>query len=539
MGIYHYSVYFFAGLAVFFLGQRILSQGLQFLGAKSVKKIVHDKNHSGALVNFIDGARLTFYAFSPTMSSMVITGLANSNLLKPHRVVPMLMGTLLGTSVVVTVLTFETHHRALYLIAAGLLLGLILHKFKYRSIGQFLVGLGLTFLGISVMEESFILLSSYHSIGDFLASLTSLSLTVSLLLFILVGLSLSLTLMSSTMVMAIVVVFSKLEILLPLQALALLIGTALSSLVMTFVSVKSHARAYSVQKVFVTLMSVSMAILITVLGLMFFAHFIPTNVSSLNMATTGLLVFALICFLVSEFLGQSFSTLAQSFYPEGEVAEQSKLKFLGEGRFLSSTMAYILVEMEVAKLMDIVNRMFIKCDEYLNSTRPEARLVAKIKDYERIIDNIQQEIDIFLQKVISSGSGENESKISINYLKLSHSLEQLADSLDKFSTVLTKFLENWSLTKSEREKLHLALTEVRELYILSYDIFLEKKKPLSEYEDHVERFFQLKKDILEMREFYALEHENDKPMQHIYYSDLVTSLAKIRGRVRDIFVTLH
>lgn len=534
-------IYFLSGLAIFYIGQRVLSQGLQAIGARSVKNIVHDQRRVGLLTNFLHGARLTVISFSSTMTSLVIIGLVNANLLKNKRVQPLMMGTCLGASLIFFILSFSGHNRGLNLICFGLLLGLIFRSFKYRSFGKFLMGVGLVFLGISVMEEASRLLSTHQEVIAFLSHIKTYPFALSVVLASFFGFAMSLSFMSTIVVLGVVCVFARLEIVTNEVCFGLALGAILASYYMTFVTARSSARAFAVRKSFVPFVICFVSVILFELGLFLIKEYFILNLATLDIVVYGFFLFSIFLFINSILIKQPLVKLSKKLFPDDELKEQAKLQFLGEGRFLSSTMAYILVEMEVSKLLDVVDRMLAKAHEYINANEKGARNLAKIKDYERIVDNIQQEIDIFIQKVISNGSGEDDSEISLSYLKIAQILEQIADEADKLVTTLTKYYEEWKLNKSEVEVLLKYFDEIYELFKMSHNIFNDESPAmdLATSKKYISKFLDLKKEILAQRIELANNHNNEEILKLLYLSDMFMSLAKLRGKVRDIFIVVQ
>lgn len=537
MDILQQFVYFLSGLAVFYFGQRVLSQGLQAVGAKSVKNIVHDQRRVGPLTNFLHGARLTVISFSSTMTSLVVIGLVNANLLKNRRVQPMMLGTCLGASLIFFVLSFSAHHRGLNLICLGLLLGLIFRNYRYRSLGKFLMGLGLVFLGISIMEESARLLTEDPRLLSYLMHLKHYPFGLSIILATFFGFAMSLSFMSTIVVLGVVCVFARLYIVTSEVCFGLCLGAILASYYMTFVTAKGSARAFAIRKSFVPFVMCFICVVLFEIGLYFLKSYFIINLPILDLVVYGFFIFAIFLFFVSFVIKQPLVKISKRLFPDDEIKEQAKLQFLGEGRFLSSTMAYVLVEMEVSKLLDVVERMLLKAQEYITANEKGARNLAKIKDYERIVDNIQQEIDIFIQKVISNGSGEDDSEISLSYLKIAVLLEQIADEVDKLVTSLTKYYEEWKLSNEEVKILLHYFEEIYALFRHSHQIFNDEVHALDAKatKQYISRFIELKKEILGKRAELASNHNNEDILKLLYLSDMFTSLGKLRGKVRDIF----
>lgn len=534
-------LYFLSGLAIFYFGQRVLSQGLQAIGARSVKNIVHDQRRVGPVVNFLHGARLTVMSFSSTMTSLVIIGLVNANLLKNKRVRPMMMGTALGSSLIFFILSFSGHNRGLNLIALGLIVGLILRSYRYRSFGKFIMGLGLVFLGISVMEEALRLIVVHGEVIEVLTYLNQYPYFLSILVATFCGFALSLSFMSAVVVLGIVCVFARLEVLSAIICFGLASGAQLASFYMTFITAKSSARAFAVRKSFVPFMMCLISIVLFDVYVFLLKDVVILNFSTLELVVNGFFLFSIFLFMHVFVLKQPLVKISKKLFPDDELKEQAKLQFLGEGRFLSSTMAYILVEMEVSKLLDVVDRMFLKAHDYITAKEKGARSLAKIKDYERIVDNIQQEIDIFIQKVISNGSGEDDSEISLSYLKMSSLLEQIADEVDKLSTTLTKYYEDWQLSDTEVAALVKYFDEIYDLFKLSISIFNDEDKIIDaqKTKEFLNRFLELKKEILGQRQVFADGHRQEEVLKLLYLSDMCTSLLRLRGKVRDIFSVIQ
>lgn len=532
--------YFLAGLAIFYFGQRTLSQGLQAIGASSLKHIVHDQKERNPLTNFLHGARLTLISFSTTMSSLVIIGLVNANLVKNRRVLPMMLGTTLGASAIFFILSFYGHTRALNLIASGLLVGLIFRTYRARSLGKFIIGLGLMFLGLSVMEEAIKFYLNIHDISHFISYINSFPHFITFLIATLIGMALSISLTSAIMVLAIVSVISRLGLFVTTLNMSISCGAIIASFYMTFVTAKSSARAFAIRKALVPLLITILSVIFLYVFYILVSDYVSFGLSEVDKVVSLFGLLSFLSLVINYIFKSPFVNLAKKLYPDDEVVEQSKLQFLGEGRFLSSTMAYVLVEMEVSKLLDIVDRMLAKSRDYLVASEKGARSLAKIKDYERIVDNIQVEIDIFIQKVISNGAGEDESQVSLSYLKISSGLEQIADEVDKICTTLTKIYEKGTLKESEIETILVFFDEVHKMFKIAMAVFDEEmpleKISTQERKETLSRALEIKKEILSYRMEIASHYvESDETLKTLYLSDLLISLAKLRGKVRDIY----
>ena len=80
------------GFAIFYYGSRSFAEGIQLLTSKVIKSFVLNKKNNYAIIDFLNGAKLSLISFSPAMSSMVTLGLSNAKLLKEGRSLNMFSG---------------------------------------------------------------------------------------------------------------------------------------------------------------------------------------------------------------------------------------------------------------------------------------------------------------------------------------------------------------------------------------------------------------------------------------------------------------
>lgn len=536
---YLQNIFFFiSGLAIFYYGQRIISAGIQSLGSASIKHIVSDIDGKNFLVNFWNGARLSLLAFSPTMANIVTIGLVNANLIIRDRVVPMLFGSCVGAVVIFGILLFSTQAAALNIMAFALVLGLIFRQQFVRKFSKLLFGLAFLFLGISVMHESFVVLLTWEVTQDFILSLNDYTLFANLLIGLLVGCGLSLVLRSQTMTLAIAVVLVLSKVFPTSFCFAIVSASALSSYFINFNTARKVARPLAIRLTLDPLVHYFIATFISFILIVIIDHNTETTLSALKLIILGYFFVSTIAILNYFFFRNIVSELISGVYPDAMFKDRPKLKFLGDRRHISSTMAYVLVELEVGKLLDIVARMFEKCKEYVESPTKGARALAKIKDYEKIIDNIQVEINDFISKVISTGAEEDESRSAIKLMRIASDLEQLADSLDKLTTMLTKYYENWELSCDETDRLLIYFNQVQELYIKSIQVYNGREASEDEVEEIIHYTRELKRSLMGEREDFAKVHHQEDGRKHIYYSDMITSISVVRANVREVYLLL-
>src|SRR6266498_6011188 len=157
------------GLGIFILGMKTLSEGLQRLAGERVRRSL-EKLTGNRLTAAFMGSCLTSLLQSSGAASIIIIGFVNAGLLSLYQALAMLIGTGLGTTFVVQFIAFKIT----FLASPGIFIGAFLKFFSKRrrwvNLGEVLLGMGLLFFGLQVMETNFMplkesaILSSYQSI---------------------------------------------------------------------------------------------------------------------------------------------------------------------------------------------------------------------------------------------------------------------------------------------------------------------------------------------------------------------------------------
>ncbi len=138
------------GLALFILGMNIMSEGLRTAAGPGLRTML-TKATANRFAGLTLGTVLGFLIHSSAASVMFV-GFINAGLMTlPQSVAPML-GTNLGTSLSMQLVSFRLADYAYAGIAIGLILQMMLPGARAKCAGKALVGFGLLFLGMRTMS---------------------------------------------------------------------------------------------------------------------------------------------------------------------------------------------------------------------------------------------------------------------------------------------------------------------------------------------------------------------------------------------------
>jgi phosphate:Na+ symporter len=143
-------------LGVFLFGMKVMSEGVQkFAGARMRKALasVTKNRFSGVLT----GLFTTSLVQSSSATTVLVVSLVNAGLLTLVESIGVIMGANLGTTltawIVASVGKFSLSKVAIPIIGIGFPMFFV-GKARTKAIGEFLVGFGLLFLGLSLLKES-------------------------------------------------------------------------------------------------------------------------------------------------------------------------------------------------------------------------------------------------------------------------------------------------------------------------------------------------------------------------------------------------
>jgi phosphate:Na+ symporter len=138
------------GLALFILGMGIMSEGLRTAAGSGLRTLL-TKTTANRFAGLALGTLLGFLVHSSAASVMFV-GFINAGLMNLAQSVAPMLGTNLGTSLSMQLVSFKLTDYAYVGIVLGLILQMAFPRPRVKCLGKALVGFGLLFLGMKVMS---------------------------------------------------------------------------------------------------------------------------------------------------------------------------------------------------------------------------------------------------------------------------------------------------------------------------------------------------------------------------------------------------
>lgn len=455
-------------LGVFLFGMKIMSEGIQKAAGEGLQSVL---NHitSNRFVAVLTGFLITTIIQSSSATTVMVVSFVNAGLLTLTQSIGIIMGANIGTTVtgwIVSLLGFKFKISAMALPIIGLGLPLYFSKSAKRNDwGEFMIGFGILFLGLSFLKDS--MPSMDAGMVGFLEGYTGRG-ALSLVIFILAGALITIIVHSSSASMAITLTMAH-NGLIPLEAAAAMvmgsnIGTTIDALLASIGATVNAKRAARVH------------ILFNIAGVVVFSFvfnpflrmvqtIVPGDEITTNLAMFHTMFNILNTVLFIGFVPQ-ITKLVEKMVPMGEDET-------GLGKYTLSYMEPMIQSMpeiniitaqkEVSHMTKVVEDMFSSYLEVCkNPNKKMGSKVREIKEMEDYSDQMQEEITKFL--IACSGEGINETgrKNISAMMRIVNELESIGDSC--YNLILLserRFKKNIALHENAMDELEPLATMVQ------------------------------------------------------------------------------
>ena len=212
-------LYILGGLGIFLFGMRVMSEGIQKVAGEGMRRIMATMTQN-RFFGLATGLLVTCLVQSSSATTVMVVSFVNAQLLTLMESIGVIMGANLGTTltgwIIATIGKFSLSKIALPIIGIGLPL-VFMSQPKFKHTGEFLVGFGLLFFGLSELKNAVpdvksLLKSSdpgdqllVQDIQGFVEQLNSYGF-LSVIIFLIIGVFLTILVQSSSAAMGITII---------------------------------------------------------------------------------------------------------------------------------------------------------------------------------------------------------------------------------------------------------------------------------------------------------------------------------------------
>jgi phosphate:Na+ symporter len=502
-----YSIIDFLGLlgavGLFLYGMKVMSEGLQKVAGERLRNIlsVMTRNRFAGLMT---GFFITALIQSSSASIVLVVSFVNAGLMSLSQSMAVIFGANLGTTFttwIISLLGFKVDISAFAIPLMAFAVPLLFSKKgRTKSIGEFLIGFALLFLGLSMISTYVPDLQKNPDMFAFLQRFSAMGFG-SVLVFWFVGLAVTMVIQSSAATFAIcLVMFAKGWIGFDLACAIVLgsaVGTTITPLLASLsgnVSAKRTAMGHLLFNIFGSIWCLSIFYLFISLIVKLCAALGLGNPNDLynfvtNLQSTDSIVYnnvftntlpdahpaqariseaahqiaamqasASIClsifYTVYKFINLSIMIWFTKFYVkvvEMLVPTRKKsddefgLKFIQGGLLSSSELSIAQAEKEIAVFAERVGRMIVMAHTLIHTKEQSEEfnaLLSRIEKYEDISDRMELEIARYLN-TCAQGRLSNEGKLKISgMINIISEIESIADCCYGIGKIISRKIES-------------------------------------------------------------------------------------------------
>ncbi len=160
------------GLAIFLLGMKMMSESLQTVAGNKLRGILK-KITSNRFLGLTAGALMTAAIQSSSATSVIAVSFVNSGLMALQQAVGVIIGANIGTTVTGQLIAFKITTYAFPIVAVGFAMFAFAKTRRNQFWGRAIVGLGLIFLGMTLMKDILGPLKSSMAVKTFFTSFST------------------------------------------------------------------------------------------------------------------------------------------------------------------------------------------------------------------------------------------------------------------------------------------------------------------------------------------------------------------------------
>lgn len=531
-------------LGLFLYGMKVMSDALQKLAGDKMRVFL-SKMTANRFSGVATGVGITTLIQSSSATTVMVVSFVNAGLLNLTGAIAVIMGANIGTTVtawIISLLGFEFSISDFIFPLIALATPLLFMK-KQQSLGEFIFGFALLFLGLQTLQSEVpdFTQPEYAGVLQFISSMSDYG-YLSILMFVVIGTILTVVVQSSSAMMAVTLVMCAQGLIGFEIAAALVLGenigttiTANMAALMANSTAKKAARAHLVFN------------LIGVCWILILFHPFLKGIMKLVLSIKGVdsldssaaIPVALSCF--HSFFNILNASILVWFIPTIERIvnkmvttddeEEFRLKFIPTGLMSASELSIEPAKKEiesfskrVVRMYEFVPSMFVETDE-----KKFEQLMERTKKYEEITDRMEVEIANYLTKV-----SENELSLSASQevsamLRIVDNLESIGDSCYQLSIAIeSKRKQNIWFSQDMRDKVQTMFSLVREAILEMNDNLSENYHSVNgQRATEIENKINNYRDQLRNEHTEAVKNNEYSYQTGICYSNLYAQCEKL------------
>ena len=460
MSLFESLLALLAGIGVFITGMDFMSSSLRRVAGPELKKLL-GKMTNNRFAGIGVGASVTAIIQSSSATTVMVVGFVNAGVMTLTQATSIIMGANIGTTVTGLLVSLSSINISLYLSALAFIgvMMMFINKSSIKNIGGIIAGLGLLFIGLSLMSDAF-------NVEEARNMFTSLFATINFpLLLLFLGMIFTALMQSSSAMTGLIIVMAGQGVMNLEDALFVVlgvnIGTCVTALIATIGTSVNARRTGLIHLLFNVVGTIIFTIFIWI-----FKNQVVSLLSHINNIQYEIALFHLFFNLVTTCLLLPFIKqlvkIAEIFIKDKEENKDNVLKFIDERLLKTPPVAVMQVKKEIENMASLAKQNLSLCFEGVCVYEPKNEKI--ITKNENQIDSMNSEITKFLIKLSPLVDGESIKTVG-SYYHVVNDIERIGDLAENLFDYATE-MEEKGLVFSD-----VAMVEIKTMYSVIMEMY--------------------------------------------------------------------
>ena len=223
------------GLALFLHGMNVMTEGLKAAAGSNMKSFLKAMTRN-RWTSLLAGTGITAIIQSSSVTTVLAVGFVSAGLLSFQSTLGVILGANLGTTITAQIIAFKITSASWMMIAFGYLFRVLFAKRNFAEFGTIVLGLGMVFLGMTVMSEATEPLKTYEPFIQLMKGLDNY------LLAILIGTVFTAAVQSSSATTGVVIVMASQGLISTAGGIGLILGANIGTCITAVLSALGKPR---------------------------------------------------------------------------------------------------------------------------------------------------------------------------------------------------------------------------------------------------------------------------------------------------------
>ncbi|MBU3090958.1 Na/Pi cotransporter family protein [Clostridium sp. CF011] len=423
------------GLGLFVYGMKLMGDGLQKAAGEKLKKMLEVLT-SNRFFAVLVGAGVTAIIQSSSATTVMTIGFVNAGLMNLFQAAGVIMGANVGTTMTAQLIAFKLTDVAPFVLAIGAALVLFCKNKKTKDIGEIVLGFGILFVGMSMMETAMSPLSELDSFKNLILVLGKHP-----FMGVIVGLCMTATIQSSSATIGILMALASNSSITLAVALPILfgdnIGTCATALLASIGTTKNAKRAALLHLIFnftgTLIFMVAFKLVLKIVPM--FGGDVQRQIANAHTLFNVSNVFIQVWFI------NALVKIVNKLVPgEDEKSSALVLEYLDRRLLETPSIAVGQLIKEVTRMgqlasVNLSNAMqsFLNCDE---------KMMNSVIDHEVTINYLEREITSYMVSLSNTSLSEHQSEIITSLYNVVNDIERIGDHADNLGELAKSRMVN-------------------------------------------------------------------------------------------------